>query len=253
MSNKRKKNYCRPTISDTCLTKIPLTCTEYDGILPVGSQYEDDECLSGQDIIEDIINILDDHTEQLDMSEFGCCIDYTASDVEKGVVLKDVLSKHENMLCHLLENCCNGESDTTPTSPCQDCDEITENERGLVFNTTGVGNVTLNTAYTNFSPITSYTLNYKTKVKGTYKITVDIDYTGSTASSEQFEVGISLDGQQPTTGAFNQDTAKVANNTKTLHFITDVNKGVNINTFFKKAPSVNVVIEKVKVIIEKVK
>lgn len=252
---KKIKNYCKPTIKDTCLSRINLTCTDYDGILPEGSEYDEDSCLTGQDIIEDIIGILDEHTDQLDVSDFGCCIEYTPANEEDGLVIKDILSKHENILCHLLENCCKDNCNTTDNenNNCNDCDNLTENDIGLVFNTTGVGDIILNSSYSVFNPILSYLLNYKTKVKGTYKITLDIDYVGNNSSSEKFEVGINIDGQQPESGAFNKDTVKVANNDKTLHFLVEVDKGVNITPSFKKAPTVNVVIEKVKLIIEKVK
>lgn len=254
MCKKRAKKYCKPTINDTCLSKINLVCTEYDGVLPVGSKYDEDECISGQDIIEDIIEILDDHTEQLDFSEFGCCIDYTPSDTESGLQLQDVLSKHENIICHLLENCCVDKDTTQKPEDCDDtCEDITVNHIGLVFNTTGVGNTLIDNSYANFTTITPYALNYKTKVKGVYKITLDIDYTGNFSSNEVFSVGISLDGQQPQTGAFIQDTVKVANNSVTMHFLIDTTHGVNIIPYFKKAPTILVTIEKVKLIIEKVK
>lgn len=249
MANKKAK-YCKPSLSDTCLHKTPLTCTEYDGILPTGSNYEEDDCLTGQDIIEDIIEILDDHTEQLDVSDFGCCLNYEASDSEKGLVIKDILSKHESILCDLIESC--GSQCEEATTECTSCEELQPSDKGLVFNTTGVGNIDLDGDYTNFTEIVSYLLTYKTKVKGTYKITLDLDYTGDMLSSEVFYVGISLDGQTPNTGAFNQDTIKVANNTKTLHFVLDIDKNVNVITKFKKATTEVVQIEKVKIIIEKV-
>ena len=59
--------------------------------------------------------------------------------------------------------------------------------------------------------------------------------------------------QQPATGVFNQDEIKVAGNNKVIQFLMNVDKGVNLLPMFKKAPTVNVVIEKVKLIIEKVK
>lgn len=256
-NKKKSKNYCRPKLSDTCLgSRINLVCTDYDGILPEGSAYDEDDCLTGQDIIEDIIIILDQHTEELDVKDFGCCLEYEASDKEKGLVIKDILSKHESAICHILETCCSedkGCGGDSSDSGCKECSDLTVNETGLVFNTTGVGNISINNSFNSFNPITSYALNYKTKIAGTYKITVDLDYVGNMSSSENFEVGITIDGQAPDSGAFNKDTVKVANNTKTLHFIVEVNKGVNLNVVFKKAPTATVVIEKAKVITEKVK
>lgn len=254
------KNYCKPKLSDTCLgARVNLVCTDYDGILPEGSEYDEDSCLSGQDIIEDIINILDDHTEQLDFTDFGCCLTYEASDPEVGVTLQDVMSTFEGHICDLLEKCgdvddcgCQN-SNNEPTQPCNtDCDNLQPSQNGLVFHTTGIGDVTLDSTYNNFTPITSYQLNYKTKVAGVFKITIDLDYTGNTLSSETFEVGVNIDGQQPASGAFNKDTVKVANNSKTLHFVVEVGKGVNLTPSFKKASTQSVVIEKAKVIIEKV-
>lgn len=251
MAIKRSSKNCKATISDTCPVKTALNCTEYDGILPTGSEYEDDDCLTGQDIVEDIISILDDHTDQLDFSNFGCCLQYEASDIEAGVTLQDVLSVHESILCSLQESCqnCSGNSESTE---CLDCDNLPSNFNGLVYNTVGSGNITLGGSYVNFSPINTYDLKYKTKLKGKYKITLEIDYTGSGVSSEVFSIGISIDGQQPSTGVFNQDTVKVANNTKVMHFIVEVDKGVVLLPYFKKAPTVSVIIEKVKLIIEKV-
>lgn len=251
MAVKESSKNCKTQISDTCGPKTPLTCTEYDGILPTGSEYEADDCLTGQDIIEDIITILDEHTEQLDFSEFGCCITYTASDPEVGVTLQDVLSTHENLLCSLQESCQNCSSQSEDTE-CTDCDNFPSNYIGLVYNTAGSGNISLGGSYTNFSPINSYDLKFKTKLKGKYKITLEIDYTGSMVSNETFSVGISIDGQPPASGVFNQDIVKVANNAKAMHFIVEVDKGVVLLPYFKKAPTVSVTIEKVKLIIEKV-
>lgn len=252
--NKAKKS-CKSRISDRCLHKVPLTCTEYEGILPVGSAYDEDDCLTGEDIIEDIINILDDHTEQLDFSEFGCCQEYEASDEEKGVQLKDILSAHESMLCDHEERITKLESGTTESNSegCNDCEEQSSNFIGLVYNTSGVGNVTLNSSYATYSAIQTYNLKYKTKTKGTYKITLDIDFTGNSSPLEKFSVGISVDSQQPATGVFNQDEIKVDGNNKVIQFLMNVDKGANLLPMFKKAPTVNVIIEKVKLIIEKVK
>ena len=251
MAIKRSSKNCKTQVSDTCPVKTPLTCTEYDGVLPTGSEYEDDDCLTGQDIIEDIITILDEHTDQLDFSEFGCCITYEASDTEAGVKLQDVLSKHESMICDLLESCQNC-SGNTSESECIDCENLPSNYNGLVYNTVGSGNVTLGSGYIQFSPIITYDLKYKTKLKGKYKITLEIDYTGNMVSSETFSIGVSVDGQQPANGVFNQDTVKVANNTKVMHFILEVDKGVVLLPYFKKATTIPVIIEKVKLIIEKV-
>jgi len=251
MGTKRGSKYCKTIISDTCGAKTPLNCTDYDGILPTGSEYDAEDCLTGQDITEDIITILDEHTEELDFTGFGCCLEYEASDTEKGVTLHDVISKHESVLCDLLESCqnCSGQ---TKSSECIDCDNLPSNYNGLVYNTVGSGNVSLGSNYIQFSPITSYDLKYKTKLKGKYKITLEIDYTGNMVSSETFSIGISVDGQTPVTGVFNQDTIKVANNSKVMHFVLDVDKGAVLLPYFKKASTISVVIEKVKLIIEKV-
>lgn len=250
MAIKKGSKNCKATISDRCGSKTPLTCTEYEGILPQGSQFDEDDCLTGEDIIEDIISILDDHTEQLDFSDFGCCLNYTPSDIEAGLQLKDILSEHESRICDLIENCSN--APTSSEDDCVDCENLTSNFIGLVYNTSGSGNVTIGASFTQFTAITSYDLKYKTKVKGKYKITLDLDYSGNTGSSELFSVGISIDGQSPEAGVFNQDTVKVANNSKTLHFVVEVDKGVTILPVFKKATTISVVMEKVKMIIEKV-
>lgn len=256
MAKTKNKKYCKPSISDRCLSKISLDCTEYEGLLPEGSEFDEDSCISGTDIVEDIIKILDEHTDQLDLNNFGCCIEYKASDEEDGVTLKDVLETHEAHICDIedrLDKLENGISDTGASNDCTDCDNLPSNYNGLVYNTSASGNITLNSSYTQYSAITTYDLKYKTKLKGTYKITLDISYTGNSASSELFSVGISVDGQQPSAGAFNQDTIKVANNMTTLHFIVDVDKGVNIIPVFKKASTIGVIVDKVKLIIEKVK
>lgn len=151
-----------------------------------------------------------------------------------------------------LKSCCENNESSSET-PCNDCQDIQPNYVGWVYNSVGAGNTDLTSpSFTSFAQIPSYGLNYKTKVKGKYKITVDVDYVINLSSTQSFYVGILIDNQQPSLGAFSQDYVKLANNSKTLHFIVDVDKGVNLSIAFKKASSDTATIEKVKVIIEKV-
>lgn len=151
-----------------------------------------------------------------------------------------------------LKDCCDNNNSVSDT-PCSDCQDIQPNYVGWVYNSVGAGNTDLTALlFSSFAPIPSYGLNYKTKVKGKYKITVDVDYVINLSSVQSFYIGVLIDNQQPSLGAFSQDYVKLANNSKTLHFILDVDKGVNLTVAFKKALSDTATIEKVKVIIEKV-
>ena len=67
---------CRPSIKDTCGDKVPLNCTEYWGKLPENTKLDDNDCITGNEIIEDIIDLVDKNTSDLDFSEFEGCIEY---------------------------------------------------------------------------------------------------------------------------------------------------------------------------------
>lgn len=247
---KNKKRYCKPRVQDTCGPKYPLTCSTYQGILP-RTESDLDECSSGEEVIEYLIESVDDIKEELDFTGFGCCIEFKKDNGEK-VTIKDVVSHLSCRITDIEENCCTGEKPTNTESECKDCEDIKPTDKGLVFNTSGSGLIQLDSNFSQFSPINTYGLKYKTKVKGVYKITVEIKSSVFSGVHEDYSVGISIDGSQPDLGAFNQSFVSTNSTNSTITFLVSVDKGVNIEPVFKKAPTGVVRIQSVKEIIEKV-
>ena len=127
MSKKKKSNRnCKLDLSDGCFSRNSAKCVDYEGILSEYSELDpESNCLDVEEVIEDLSNIVDDIKDAIDVSEQGCCITYTPSNEEVGLVIKDVTSAHEGMICDLVdrvdkleENCKGGGSCQSSVDEC---------------------------------------------------------------------------------------------------------------------------------------
>jgi len=245
-----KKN-CGATISDTCGSITPLTCTKYEGDLPVGSEYDDDSCITGVEIIEDIITILDEHTEQLDFTEFDTqCLEAEASDVDEGITLKDVITDIITEVCDIKDRLKEGCNET-----CTDCEDGCEEEgccNVMEYYDSSSDTVTVTSAMAAFTAVYP-TIKHKTLKGGKYKATIDLRInTLPTTPGSTFFIGISQDGLIPDTSIFTQEEIKVGGYRETVHFVFKVLPKTEITLMFKDGTGSDVAITGIKVMIEKV-
>lgn len=245
---------CKTKLSDKCGSTVSSSCVDYVGDLyPTNTSLDPDDCNTVTDIIEDIINIVDQHTEDLDFSDFGDCLDYEASDEERGITLKDVLSKHEEKICdheeriQKLEEGCSGSSD------CKSCEDGCEETTGCCnilkqYDSLSQELLINQNAWTNS---TNNSLTYKASKTGTYKIVVEIAETSSVLTNQNAFIGISLNGFDPLNDLYSQ--CKISHkHTKTLNFITKMKFNDTLRLSYKKGTT-DYSLEYVKMFVEKVK
>lgn len=236
--------FCGERYNSACAIKLPLKCTEYFGILPTNTDLDVDGCHSGLDIIEDIINILDNIQDEIDLKDFGCCIEYEPSDKEEGLTLRDILETHEGAICELkeeIDKCCNGNTDRDDSD---DCYKEMPCENGLVYYSSETTQAIINSS--TWSNVSTYNLKYKTQIKGVYKVTLEV-YT----DVNPYDIGVSIDGVNPDNGIFSSVSISPNTSPATVTFILDLNKAVNIVPYFKSGA--NTAINSIKMIVEKVK
>lgn len=252
MNNKK----CRQKFSDTCMSRTTTDCVDYVGDLyPVNTSLDADDCNTATDIIEDIINILDQHTEALDFSEFGCCLEYEASNEEDGVTIKDVIRAHESMLCDhedRISKLEKGESSSS-CSDCKDCGEGCDDTDGcctiLKYYDSYTQPLAINQI--NWLNSTNSALQYKANKGGVYKITLELAETTSVLPNQQAFIGISLNGLEPDSDLYSQ--AKLAiRYPKTITFISKMKVNDTVRVAYKRGTT-NYELEYVKMFVEKVK
>src|SRR5699024_9009334 len=105
---------CKLSIKNTCFSRTNAKCVDYDGCIQEYSTLDKEKCYNSEDIICELGNLVDEINNSIDVSSLGCCMTYTADDEEKGLLIKEVLSAHEGMLCdheerlnNLEDNCGN--------------------------------------------------------------------------------------------------------------------------------------------------
>lgn len=236
---------CRPSIKDTCVDKISLHCTEYWGKLPKETKLDDNGCITGNEVIEDIIDLVDKNTSDLDFSEFTGCIEYP----KEGDVLtiKDIIKEHQERLCVIEEECCSSGNSGSGNTDCFDeCGNEIGN--GLVYYDTWVGDTELDSV---LKDVSNGSIKYKTLKKGTYKVSVETYYTSAFSA----RIGISIDDSMPSGGVFNMTYNIGAVSPISTVFIADLNKGVNVTIKYSDTPASigHSRVNMYKVVIEKVK
>lgn len=247
---------CKSKLSDNCMTRTTTDCTDYVGDLyPVNTSLDADDCNTATDIIEDLINILDQHTEDLDFSDFGCCIEYEASDEDKGVTIKDVISTHESMLCDHEDRISKLEGgDTSGWCGCnKECNEGCDDSDGCCTIMKSYDSYTQPLAINQVNWINSpnSALQYKANKGGLYKITFEFAETDSILPNQQAFIGISLNGLTPDNDLYSQTKVGVRY-PKTVTFISKMKINDTVRFSYKRGTT-NYELEYVKMFVEKVK
>lgn len=246
---------CKPELSDRCFPTINARCVDYEGDLLATTLLDPDDCNTLEEVIEDIINQVDENTEDLDVTDFGCCMEYEISDPDRGLTVKDVLGAHESLLCDIVKRLDEEEVSENCNDCEDDCGEKSSCCGGLVHKSYGSGEIHINTVnYSTFKelPIADYpNMSYKATKKGTYKFTIDIGSQNGTAG-DGFFVGIALNSFDPLPNPFHQSQLVPLTDSKTMHFIIDMIVGdVGIIKFKRIAG--NIAVDGMKLIVEKVK
>jgi hypothetical protein len=110
---------CYNKVVHTCDGMRPLTCTEYEGTVNSESSLVGENCLNGEEVIQDIYDQLD----SLDLSELGKkCLTYVKED-DKNVV-KNILLKFEEEICSLKAKLAEAEEESNSicSQSIADCD-----------------------------------------------------------------------------------------------------------------------------------
>lgn len=252
MSNKKS---CKTKLSDKCAPMQSSDCVDYVGELyPSNTSLDPDDCNTVTDVIEDIINILDQHTDTLDFSDFGCCIEYEVSNEEDGLTLKDVLSTHETMLCDHEERITkleNGEAN--PNINCNSCDEGCDETDGCctILKLNDTLSQVLSIDQVNWVKSSNSALNYKADKSGTYKIVLELVETSSVLSNQQAFIGISLNGLDPDNDLYSQ-VKLTPIHPKTINFIVKMKINDTLRVAYKRGTTAYE-LEYIKMIVEKVK
>lgn len=261
MSKKKKSNRsCKLDLSDSCFSRISAKCVDYEGTLSEYSELDpESNCLDIEEVVEDINNIIDDIKDAIDVSEQGCCLTYTPSDEETGLVIKDVISAHEGLICELLddvaelkENCggngnCGGGVDECG-NPIDCCDIL----KKYAFSTETV-DLPNSGVWVDSLTFPSSDLFYKLDKKGVYKITVEVDYQ----TDVSIKLGLSVNNNSPQTNPFsfvilNSPSNGVVVEHAVTHFIHDGLNGDMLTLKFAWNGS-DLAVLGVKMIIEKIK
>lgn len=241
---------CKPTLSDRCLATMNAKCVDYEGLLRENSTLDEDDCINVEEVIDDIIIAVDQNTDDLNFTEFGCCIEYEASDTDRGVTLKDVVGTHESMLCDIVKRLDGEEVQECQTScedSCEDdnCCDILKKFDSLSSQISVVSSNWVNS--------TTQELQYKATKKGTYKFTFELGVNVSSAAMS-FYAGLSLNGLTPESSLFSQVLVN-SSNSNTVTFITKMATN-DVARFASKIVSgspYTFILDYVKIIVEKVK
>lgn len=240
---------CKPTLSDRCLATMNAKCVDYEGILRENSTLDEDGCINVEEVIEDIIVAVDQNTEDLNFTEFGCCLEYEVSDTDRGLTLKDVASTHESMLCDIVKRLDGEEVQEGCTKygedRCEDdnCCEILKKFDSLTTP------YTVNSA--DWKNNTSTELQYKATKRGTYKFTFELGINTS-SSALSFTAGLSLNGLTPESSLFSQVVVN-SQNSNTVTFISKMSTNDTARFATKSISGAAYILDYVKVIVEKIK
>lgn len=259
--SKRKKSSrsCKLDLSDSCFSRISAKCVDYEGTLSEYSELDpESNCLDIEEVIEDLSNIVDDIKDAIDVSELGCCLTYTPSDEEKGLVIKDVVSAHEGLICELLDdvaelkencggnsNCSNGVDECgNPIDCCDILKKYAFSTQIVFLPDSGV--------WVDSMTFVSSDLFYKLEKKGVYKVNVEVEYS----TESVIKVGLSVNNNIPQPNPFAFTTLSTSNPVVQQHsnttFIYDGIKGDMLTLKFARTNTDSEIVQ-VKMIIEKVK
>ena len=194
-------NRCKPKLSDRCGSPINLKCTDYEGMLLSNTTLDEDDCITGEGIIEDIINQVDENTEDLDFVKFASCLEIDPSDSDRGLTIADVISAHDSEICRLkgvLEDFSN------PDEPCEDdcCEDDGCCQILKKFDAYTSPIVTADGSDWNIT--TTSNLMYKATKTGTYKFTFELGCSDTNLATSTMNAGLSLNSFSPGSSLFEQ-------------------------------------------------
>jgi hypothetical protein len=114
---------CRDKISNRCGKRSSSVCVDYEGILRVGTGLDPNDCLSVQDVIEDINDGIDELKANTDLSALTSqCIDFNngANPLTVSAAIIGLEQKLEEVMAFIGMKCddCSGSPD------CTDCPKI---------------------------------------------------------------------------------------------------------------------------------
>jgi len=241
---------CKPELSDRCFPTINARCVDYEGILRENSTLDEDDCLNVEEVIEDLTVAIDQTTEDLNFSEFGCCLEYEVSDSDRGLTLKDVVGAHESLLCDIVKRL-DGEEVPENCNNCgeENCEDDTCCEILKKFD---AYSTTLNVTTTDWLNSTATELQYKATKTGTYKFTFELGINASNQTTATFNVGLSLNGFAPLTSLFSQ-VLVTTYNSNTVTFVVKMQTNDIARFSTKKQTEATYVLNYVKMIVEKIK
>jgi len=240
---------CKPRLSDRCGSTTNLKCTDYEGILLSNTTLDIDDCITGEEVLEDIINQVDENTEDLDFTAFESCLELEASDPDRGVTLHDVLATHDSEICTLKSTL---EALSNPDEPCRD-DDCCEEDDGCcsILKKFDAYSLPIVTKDGGWDVSTSNNLMYKAVKLGTYKFTFELGCSDTNLATATAQVGLSLNTFNPGASLFEQVEVNVTNN----NTVTFVKKMLpNDEARFATLLGVGIfTMDYVKMIVEKVK
>lgn len=240
---------CKPKLSDRCLNPMNAVCVDYDGILLETTTLDPDDCNTVEDVIEDVINQVDENTSDLDFTEFESCLEIEASDEDRGVTIKDVISVHDTEICDLkeqLENLRNPDETECETGCCEeenDCCSILKKYDSVIGEVESKADA--------WEDTTQDALMYKALKMGTYKFTFEFGINSAMLTTQTTFAGISMNGFDPGANAFEQ-TLITTYNSNTVVFIKKLLVNDVVRLSLKRNGS-TYIFDAIKMIVEKVK
>lgn len=254
---KKSRRNCKLDLSDNCFSRTNAKCVNYEGVLSEYSELDPEQCLDVEEVIEDLGNIVDDIKDAIDVSEAGCCLRYTASDEETGLVIKDVVLAHEGLICDIMDKLDNISEDSVGCgSEVDECGNKVDCCKILKKHSFGVGENTLSSGdyWENLVHPSYSDLFYKLEKKGTYKVSVEMNYKFNAGGS--IYIGLSVNDTYPMNNPFTKTevfNAVSGVEHMSTDFIYDGIKGDILSIKLNCNLSKNVKVTMVKMIVEKVK
>lgn len=208
-------NKCKSKLSDRCLTPMNAVCVDYDGILLETTTLDPNDCNSVEDVIEDIVNQVDENTEDLNFTDFDSCLDIEPSDEDRGLTVKDVITAHDSAICALQEQL----NDLSNPDQLECEDECCEDDGCCsILKKFDVRSTPLTANKVGWGVVTDAELTYKASKLGTYKFTFELGINDETEITQTCYVGLSLNGFDPLTNLFEQVLVTAYNN-NTVTFV----------------------------------
>lgn len=246
---------CKNKEDYTCGKKHNARCIDYEGDLHDNTSIEECETPDIEDVIEDINEELNFLHSQTDLTNLGSCEAITYPGLPEDLTIPQALLTHENIICELVAHTGLGEPE-----PCPNCDEpcsVSSEACCEVLVNYGFGAGEFFTSVASYPDWMAPTVpGYEDLVTtitktGTYKITVDIGCAEEDINGKAY-IGISKNGVAPSANAFEQYDILPRFFSHTYHFIITAVATDILSIKFKSNPAGVIVVDGIKMIVEKV-